>query len=68
VKTTVLSSREARVLTLLADGMGNKAIALELGLSAQTVKTYIERLYTKLGVATRGAAVRRGFELGLLRT
>jgi two-component system nitrate/nitrite response regulator NarL len=63
---TVLSTREAHVLALLAEGMSNKAIARELGLSAQTVKTYVERLYTKLGVANRGAAVRRGFELGLL--
>lgn len=63
----ILSSREADVLALLAFGMSNKVIARELGLSAQTVKTYVERLYTKLGVSNRGGAVRRGFELGLLQ-
>jgi len=66
--TAVLSSRETDVLALLAEGLSNKAIARELGLSAQTVKTYVERVYTKLGVANRGGAVRRGFELGLLHT
>ena len=34
--------------------------------SGETVKTYLERIYTKLGVSDRASAVRRGMEQGLI--
>lgn len=51
-----LSRREREVLSLIAKGYANRAIAEALGISEHTVKTYIQRLYEKLGVATRAEA------------
>ncbi|MRR52766.1 MAG: response regulator transcription factor [Rhodocyclaceae bacterium] len=52
-----LSPREHDVLQLLASGYANKEIADRLGLSCPTVATYIRRIYEKLQVHTRAAAV-----------
>ncbi|MFL5766816.1 MAG: response regulator, partial [Actinomycetota bacterium] len=52
-----LSPRTKEVLILLSWGLGNREIAAELGLSIETVKTHIERLYKRLGVTTRTGAV-----------
>jgi DNA-binding NarL/FixJ family response regulator len=54
-----LSPRELDVLRLLAEGYINKEIADRLNLSAPTVATYIRRIYDKLHVHTRAAAVGR---------
>jgi DNA-binding NarL/FixJ family response regulator len=51
-----LSMREQEVLALIAFGMSNAEIGKELFLSVDTVKTYIRRLYTKLGVRNRAQA------------
>jgi DNA-binding NarL/FixJ family response regulator len=51
-KGTVLSNREREILALLADGLVNKQIAARLGISTNTVKTHLELLFDKLGVAT----------------
>lgn len=48
-----LSARERQVLQLLADGQPNAAIAVELGLTEATVKSYVSTLLTKLGVRNR---------------
>ena len=61
-----LTVREREVLTLLADGLGNKQIAARLGISTNTVKTHLELLFDKLGVSTRAQAVAAGVRLGLL--
>ena len=61
-----LTAREREVLTLLADGLGNKQIAARLGISTNTVKTHLELLFDKLGVSTRAQAVAAGVRLGLL--
>ena len=61
-----LTVREREVLTLLADGLGNKQIAARLGISTNTVKTHLELLFEKLGVSTRAQAVAAGVRLGLL--
>jgi DNA-binding NarL/FixJ family response regulator len=66
VKATVLSNREREILALLADGLVNKQIAARLGISANTVKTHLELLFDKLGVATRAEAVATGVKRGLL--
>lgn len=51
-----LSMREQEVLALIAFGMSNAEIGRELFLSVDTVKTYVRRLYTKLGVRNRAQA------------
>jgi two-component system, NarL family, response regulator LiaR len=52
----VLSTREKEVLALIALGMTNGEIGAELFLSVDTVKTYVRRLYAKLGVRNRAQA------------
>lgn len=54
-----LSTREQEVLALLALGMTNGEIGKELFLSIDTVKTYVRRLYFKLGVTNRAQAALR---------
>lgn len=61
-----LSPREREVLELVAGGRTNRQVARELGLSPETVKTLLERLYRKLGVRGRAEAVSVGHERGLL--
>ena len=48
-----LSLREREVLELLARGRAYKQIAEELGISIDTIRTYIRRIYEKLQVRTR---------------
>lgn len=48
-----LSEREREVALLIADGLGNQEIADRLYLSLPTVKTYVGRLFTKLGATNR---------------
>ncbi len=55
-----LTPREVEVLTALAAGLGNKAVARRLGISPHTVKFHIESLFRKLGAATRAEAVAKG--------
>ena len=64
--STTLSRRELEILALLADGLVNKQIAARLGISTNTVKTHLELLFEKLGVATRAEAVATGVKRGLL--
>lgn len=52
-----LSTREAEVMDLIAQGRSNSDIAQALFLSEKTVKNHINRLYAKLGVDSRGAAI-----------
>lgn len=54
-----LSEREAEVLQLLAQALPNKKIARTLGLSPETVKWHLKKIYGKLGVASRDEAVAR---------
>ena len=51
---------------MLSWGLCNREIAEELGLSSETVKTHIERLYKRLGVATRTDAVAKALRAGLI--
>lgn len=61
-----LTAREKEVLQNMAEGLANKQIALELGISEHTVKFHLSALYAKLGVSSRTEAVKRGIELGLI--
>ncbi len=61
-----ISQREFEVLGLLAAGRSNKEIAQRLGLSPNTVKTHLARLFAKLEAVRRTEAVRKARELGLI--
>jgi ATP/maltotriose-dependent transcriptional regulator MalT len=55
----VLTERELQIAMLVADGLVNKEIADRLRISEWTVCTHMRRIYSKLGVSTRGAMVSR---------
>lgn len=61
-----LTEREKDVLQCLAQGLANKQIALQLGISEHTVKFHVSSIYTKLGVTNRTEAVRNGIQQGLI--
>jgi DNA-binding NarL/FixJ family response regulator len=61
-----LTTREIEILNLLAEGLGNKAIAPRLGISEHTVKFHLASIFAKLGVSTRTEAVAVGARLGLI--
>lgn len=63
---TTLSERERQVLELLADGLGTPDMAARMFLGESTVKTYVTRLFQKLGVENRTQAVLAGVRSGLL--
>jgi DNA-binding NarL/FixJ family response regulator len=52
-----LSAREAEVMSLIADGQTNGQIAARLFLAEKTVKNHVRRIYSKLGVGNRPAAI-----------
>jgi DNA-binding NarL/FixJ family response regulator len=60
-----LTSREGDVLALIAQGLSNSEIAAALFLSANTVKTHINRVFAKTGSKTRAQAVRYAHDHGL---
>jgi LuxR family maltose regulon positive regulatory protein len=61
-----LSERELEILGLVAEGLTNAEIAAELVIALSTVKTHINRIYSKLGVSTRTQAVARARQLQIL--
>jgi len=61
-----LTVREAEVLALLVQGLPNKAIAKQLGITPKTAGNHVEHLYTKLGVTNRAAATMRALQDGLV--
>jgi LuxR family maltose regulon positive regulatory protein len=63
-----LSERELDVLRLLGTELDGPAIARELMVSLNTMRTHTKNIYAKLAVTSRRAAVRRGAELGLSRS
>ncbi len=60
-----LTARELTILQLIASGMTNQEIAVQLSLSVNTIKMYISQLYRKLDVNRRTEAVARSRELNL---
>jgi DNA-binding NarL/FixJ family response regulator len=50
-----LTAREQEVATLVARGLSNKEVALQLGLSDGTVKLYMHKILKKLGARNRYA-------------
>jgi len=66
VKRTALTRRELQVLSLLAEGFGNKAIAARLAVTERTIKFHVGAILEKLGVASRTEAVTVGLRRGLI--
>ena len=52
-----LTAREQGVLRQVMEGHDDKEIARQLGISARTVQKHLQRVYAKLGVTSRTAAV-----------
>ncbi|WP_319457240.1 MULTISPECIES: response regulator transcription factor [unclassified Mycobacterium] len=63
---TTLSARELEVLDLVAQGNTNADIGRQLHISEATVKTHLLRMFNKLDVSDRTAAVTTAMSLGLL--
>ena len=61
-KWNSLSEREKQVLRRLADGQSNKDIASGLGITTKTIDKHLEKIYEKLGVTSRAAAIFWGSE------
>jgi DNA-binding NarL/FixJ family response regulator len=61
-----LTPREIEVLGMLAEGLGNKAIAKRLGISEHTVKFHVSSIFSKLNASSRTEAVTLGARQGLI--
>ncbi|MEJ7616622.1 MAG: response regulator transcription factor [Pyrinomonadaceae bacterium] len=61
-----LTPREAEVLKMLGEGLGNKTIAYQLGISEHTVKFHVASIFGKLGASSRTEAVTQGLRQGLI--
>jgi LuxR family maltose regulon positive regulatory protein len=68
VSAEALTAREGKILRLIAEGLSNKAMARELAIAPETVKSHMKHIFTKLGFEKRAQAVSRAQTLGLLRT
>jgi DNA-binding NarL/FixJ family response regulator len=62
-----LTAREQHVLKLLAQGLQNKEIALELTITERTVKFYVSSILSKLGAGNRTEAVKIAVQRGLVK-
>ena len=58
-----LGERDRQFVTLVLKGLPNREIAGVLGLGEQTVKNYLQGLYTRLGIASRGELFHRVFPI-----
>lgn len=65
---SILTDREVEVLTLAAEGLTARQIGEQLGLRERTVTTHLGRIYSKLGVSTRIAAISLANKSGLIDT
>jgi DNA-binding NarL/FixJ family response regulator len=61
-----LSARQREILQMLANGMQTDAVAKQLGLSTETVRTHTKRILAKLEASTRTQAVAIGLRYGLI--
>ena len=53
VGRSLLTPREEQVVALVADGLTNRGVAAELGLSEHTIKKYLLRIFDKVGISSR---------------
>jgi DNA-binding CsgD family transcriptional regulator len=61
-----LTAREQQVLQLLASGLSNKLIAVQLGISEHTAKFHVNSILGKLGAQSRAEAVAQAVRLGMI--
>jgi DNA-binding NarL/FixJ family response regulator len=61
-----ITDRELEVLRLAAQGLSNRDIARQLGISARTVQTHLGNLFNKMSVGSRTEAVMYGLRQGLI--
>ena len=66
IRSLGLTARECEILALLASGQSNKELARALGISPNTVKTHIARLFEKLEVDRRIQAIEKARWLALI--
>jgi PAS domain S-box-containing protein len=64
--STGLSGREIEVLTLLAEGLSTRSLALKLNISHFTARNHIQNILVKLGLHSKAQAVSYAFKKGLL--
>jgi LuxR family maltose regulon positive regulatory protein len=62
-----LSARERNIVELIAQGLSNKEIARDLGVTPETIKSHVKNIFVKLAVDKRAHAVARAQALGLVR-
>ena len=63
----VLRGRQLEIVELLGQGLSDKVIANQLGISTETVSYHLQNAFRALEVTTRAQAVARAFRLGLIR-
>lgn len=66
VQRAKLSERELDALRGMSDGLSNSEIGARIGVTEDTIKTYVRRLYRKIGARDRANAVLLGYRRGLL--
>ena len=66
IRSLGLTARECEILALLASGQSNKEMARALGISPNTIKTHLARLFEKLEVPSRMRAVEKARSLALI--
>jgi DNA-binding NarL/FixJ family response regulator len=66
LQVEALTPRELQVLRLLAEGLGNKELAGQLGISDHTAKFHVAQILAKLGAVSRAEAVAIGIRRGLV--
>jgi len=65
-KKIPLTPRETDILIAIGNGQRTKDVAVALGLTEQTVSTYIRNLYAKLRIHSRAEAALEAFRRGLI--
>jgi len=66
IRSLGLTARECEILDLLASGQSNKELARSLGISPNTVKTHVARVFEKLEVQKRVAAIEKARWLAII--
>jgi len=66
IRSLGLTARECEILELLASGQSNKELARSLGISPNTIKTHVARVYEKLAVQRRIQAIEKARWLALI--